>query len=832
MKGTSHRLYHPTRPDRLAMVSVEPASQAGSFLVQVARGPSRAQLVDTRLFGPYVVEEAIEALRVVLEGLLSEGYVEAGAAARLEDLASERAKTRAHAALNAGWRQERHAVEALLSLASKPREDIASVVEALGRIGDPRAIPVIRSEAGRKLLSRRRAGVEALRMLGDAEGLADARNQALSRLPAPVQGVLQSLDDTDVSAAPALVAVVLAQPVADQGVVLDTLYEMGTPLSTAAACQGLLAVDLPRPRIWRYAKSVLKRAMLRLDGATVGVLLHRIELLSRQNTGSTATLKSGYDGQKRKVRVFSRRTVDYLRRSVWRWLVRVARHVPASYASVAAWLLVPYGDEDDVIPGHRVPRTGKSYVFHRILMHRSPRFVYDARRTCFRWRSSVAEAAPPGAREEAFPELWDAAPRAYLTLLSRARHGHAVQMAVEALERHPTLIEQATEDELAAMLGQRFDALVRRATEELRRRFDPDAPDFALIEALLASEHDSAKSLGLLLLRDAAHVWTRDPVRVVAFLGMKSDVGREAAARLVVAGAGSLSPAVRRDLAARVVQAVTTGESAEGAHAGFVEVARVLHAEIAALVGVETALSLLVLDSDAAAAVAEIVLASMPDPLRTLGTHAVLDLASSPRASRRRVVLSVLAKEPSPDFSVLLQLADVDWEDVRKAASRRLMQVDVSGFDLAAWMGLLDSTREEVQEAARDLLRRNLERVDTHEVLSRLAQHPSPSMRGFVVDLAVSHLRPGFVRLAKMEPLFRAVLFDVRPDRKLRARVLDFLVERGLCDGAQADLAASVLGDVVRSVTHDVRERALEGLVRLQLAYPEVTSPVHLGGAS
>jgi hypothetical protein len=261
-------------------------------------------------------------------------------------------------------------------------------------------------------------------------------------------------------------------------------------------------------------------------------------------------------------------------------------------------------------------------------------------------------------------------------------------------------------------------------------------------------------------------------------------------------------------------------------------VARVLQAEIAALVGVETALSLLVLDSDAAAAVAEIVLASMPDPLGALGPQAVLDLASSPRASRRRVVLSVLAREPLPDFALLLQLADVDWEDVRKAASRRLMQVDVSGFDLAAWMGLLDSTREEVQEAARDLLRRNLDRVDTHEVLSRLAQHPSPSMRGFVVDLAISHLRPGFVRLAKMEPLFRAVLFDVRPDRKLRTRVLGLLVERGLCDGAQADLAASILGDVLHSATHDVRERALEGLVRLQLAYPEVTSSVHLEGAS
>ena len=61
--------------------------------------------------------------------------------------------------------------------------------------------------------------------------------------------------------------------------------------------------------------------------------------------------------------------------------------------------------------------------------------------------------------------------------------------------------------------------------------------------------------------------------------------------------------------------------------------------------------------------------------------------------------------------------------------------------------------------------------------------------------------------------------------------MLDLLALRGLASEDEGLLAAAVLSDVVRSATHDVRERALRALVELQLTWPILThaaSPVSL----
>ena len=118
--------------------------------------------------------------------------------------------------------------------------------------------------------------------------------------------------------------------------------------------------------------------------------------------------------------------------------------------------------------------------------------------------------------------------------------------------------------------------------------------------------------------------------------------------------------------------------------------------------------------------------------------------------------------------------------------------------------------------------------VDVHELLARLGQHPSPVTRKFAVDLAVKHLKPGFVRLAKLELLFRSALFDVWPDRKVKRTVIGFLAERGVQDENQAGVAAGILGDFVRTQTVDDKERALSALVHIKLAFPHIEMPVKL----
>ncbi|HLM73762.1 MAG TPA: hypothetical protein VK459_13745, partial [Polyangiaceae bacterium] len=114
------------------------------------------------------------------------------------------------------------------------------------------------------------------------------------------------------------------------------------------------------------------------------------------------------------------------------------------------------------------------------------------------------------------------------------------------------------------------------------------------------------------------------------------------------------------------------------------------------------------------------------------------------------------------------------------------------------------------------------------EVLSRLVQHPHPNMRGFALDLAVRYLRPGFVHLAKVEPLCRAILFDLWPSLKAKRQVLDFLAARGLADEGQAEVAARILSDYVYTKGRADFERVMEALVRIGLEHPSVASAVRV----
>src|SRR5262249_9938998 len=110
----------------------------------------------------------------------------------------------------------------------------------------------------------------------------------------------------------------------------------------------------------------------------------------------------------------------------------------------------------------------------------------------------------------------------------------------------------------------------------------------------------------------------------------------------------------------------------------------------------------------------------------------------------------------------------------------------------------------------------------------RLVEHPHPNMRRFALELVVGHLPAGPEALARLEPFFRAALFDLWPDRRVKQRVLAFLVARGLEDERQAEAAAAILRDVGRVEGRADFERALEGLVRLKLAFPQVEGAVQL----
>jgi len=280
-------------------------------------------------------------------------------------------------------------------------------------------------------------------------------------------------------------------------------------------------------------------------------------------------------------------------------------------------------------------------------------------------------------------------------------------------------------------------------------------------------------------------------------------------------------------------------EPAPHAHAGLAAFARAaLVEELNAVLSTEDLASLISRGSPAGQSVAGELLSHRPRAVAELGLERLTEMAQHDIASVRAGVHGLLRaaeQQLGQDPSALFVLVECDWQDTRALAFDLLRRlVDLERLGIEGLLGLLDSNRIDVQDLGQELTRKHFALVAADELVLRLVQHPHPHMRGFALELAVQHLPEGAAPLAKLARFFRAALFDLWPERKIKRRVIDFLAERGLRDAEQAAVAAGILDDVVRLHGRTDFERALEALVRLKLAYPELEAAVHLreGGAT
>ena len=837
------RLYRASAgPQRVAVLSVEPSTKhPGQLLLQVAKGPSREALGDLQRLGPFRPEAIDAVAQGLLDALLEQGYSAAGSAALLQALGDSKPRRRALAAMSLAWRGEERAVAPLIQLVQKGKQDVSTAVDALGLLHAKAALDAVKGEAERKLLSRRRAGAEALRNIGDNDAISQVRTRALERLPASLKAAL--LERNDAEATPASVTALTqafeALPPAERGLSLDTLYELGTPLPVATA-RGLLsrmaaakdeAHGLAAPHTWRYVKSVWKRSMLRHDFETFGPLTVAVERLGRTYRGKNASLKSGLDGETRDAHVFSPGTVRYLRGRAWRYLRRLANFQPARYVDAAVAVLGAYRQEDDGIPKRAVGATGRLYLFHRVLLGRSTRFVLTWRTLTHAFKNKVASLPPPGGREEAFGELWDQSPVSYVRLLGEARRDDVIAFGLTALKtRASSALAQASHREVVALVDSTSNDVVGLGLEELVRRFDPKAVDWALLEQLGAHHSERARALATQWLEKVSAQWTIDAALVVRFLTRLSPEVSAALAPLAVAGLADAGSSVRRAVALELLTFVRAEEPVSGAHWGPVLVLKdALLTEVTLALGLDGALSLLVSPSAAASELGSLALGKLPNVLEVLGWARIAAMARDERVSVRSAALAVvraqgpaLALEPG----LLFELVESDWDDARAAALEVFARFSFAELSFNGLSALLDSPRVDVQDRALEWLARSFDAVDTQLLLSRLAQHPHPNMRRHVLELVEKYLKPGFVQLSKVEPLMRAMLFDpARPSVELKRRAVAFLEARGLEDAEQAAVAGRILADVVRTETRSDRERFLGALVRLGLAFPSVLVP-------
>jgi len=746
-----------------------------------------------QVYGPYGESELEAAVQELLELYTEKGYQETRLARELSRLGASDSKTRARTALRLVAmpltpEECRLVASALLAALPKAVDDSCSLLDALGDlyVSDPDVLEAIRGYAARKLLSRRRSAVEALRKLGDSEGL---------------QAVL--VHDTPRN--------LMEQPAPERGRLLDQLYELDDPEGNEIVRQLVQTFPVERKDVWRYVKSVFKRSLLRDDYPTFATLALRIE--RTKTKGGKATVKSGYDGEKRETTIFSPKTRAYLQRLCWRYLSQLD---PPEYVDTAARILAGYQEQDAREPKGLSGAWADAYLMHQILWGASPRFRLDPWRLRWRFRSS-ADVQQPNTREESFRTYWDARPQAYLRLLADAGTAVVQEFACEAvLRRHPDLLSQADAETLGKILLSPYPPTQVLGSQELMRRFDPERPDWTLVQTMASHPRPELRQSGLDLLERTASLWTQQPERMLAWLEASDEEFRSRVAELAIPHLKTLAD-VRARLAPLLWQRLQQPE-ANPAQARLVREA--LLPELQDISTPELC-RLLLQGAPSARVVAAALLAQRPEAVEELGVPALVALAEDELAAVRAAAHLLLPES----VSIQLILVESRWPDTRQAAFAALQRLELNYDEV---QGLCDSNREDVQNYGKDRMSDLLPEMDAGELLSRLAEHPHRNMRSYALELILKHLLAGAMPLEPVLPLFRALFLDMHPSAAEKAKAIEFLVQRGCADEQQAALAARLLGELVRSGVRRDAEAAVVGLTRLTLQFPELPSPVRV----
>ena len=851
-----------------AVVSVE-ATPDGMWRVRLARGTSFDALMGGTEYEPVSSDSLADTTGYVLEQLVNEGFIQSSAAELLLKLRNATSATiRARAAVRLGWRREKKAAEFLLSAAATNNPgggEICPIIDALGLIGDQSAIPLIREIAAKKNLSRRRSGVEALRNLGDQDGLQQAIETNTKRLPEGLRLALQSVDESKVTKAAVLS---IEEAIADidsrrYGAIADDLYERNTPLASRLVRRMIDCDAVRGPHRWRYAKSILKRAILRRDAVTFGKLAYTIERASVGYRGETAVVKSGRDGQKRSTSIFGKKTQAYIRRLTWRHLSDLARYEPEKYTEHASQTLCHYTSSDAGKIKGNYGAFADAFLLQRILFGASDRLVVNWHSARVRYANADAVELP-GTREEAFAELWDKFPAPFLTLLSKSQLHTVQDFAFNGLKRHPELLKDAPLKTLFKIAASDHLFAVERTQAEIRNRLESASKPWELLKQILAEGLHSLRTLSSDWLERTASTWVGEPQELLFCLQLPDPKIRTEATKVAIKAVSYTSASYRKNVATVFLAHIQKNKGSESnVFASVVEFATTaLAEELDTLVTPEELMNS-IRDGDLSSKkLMSFLLARRVDAFALLGMDGLVWLANHELIGVRRAGYTILKDAPNDAVErsgVLYELAESDWEDTRKIAFGKLREVpferlgsqtDEDALDGRphedaldgrphedaldgrphedALMRLCDSSRADVQEFGRELVLAHFSRLDVESILFRLAEHPAEAMRTFIFSLFDNHLPKGVEALRQINAFLRSTLFEVRPRRRLKVVLLHFLSRRAIDDEESARYVADVLNDLLRTETVFDFQLISQILAHIQHRYPQIITDLRM----
>ena len=430
------------------------------------------------------------------------------------------------------WRAgELNVVEAvpyLLKLSNR-KEKIQeySLIWTLGRLGDKQALPFLKKTFKVNTKAKKETILdnitrEALVNIFNEEDLKEFNQQLIAELPADFQAVMNTDESTILNW---LNENCLKNKKTNE--ILPVVYIISKTYGLVRKALLTFVETVPmKPKHFKGLRKVFKAAEFRKDGEMFGVLAFRLDTnRENYNAGSYyAYTDEGSintkEGQKTGKLAFSDKTKAYFQKRIWRTLKRMGEANDSKYVDLAKNFLTHFGHSTHVPApevkwnlnreiGRYIKRTNrfdsqsdKINLYH-ILYSNSPR--YSLRRGMKSWTCdegyNVGDAAPD-VQEEAFPELWNAQPTAFLELMEKSNAGRVHEFAYKNLKQHAQyqkVVKGITVSQIIGFLSKPFAQTNEFALQLAQEFYNPEKPNIELVIALLNCELETANKI--------AHNW-------------------------------------------------------------------------------------------------------------------------------------------------------------------------------------------------------------------------------------------------------------------------------------------------------------------------------------
>ena len=409
-------------------------------------------------------------------------------------------------------------------LPSLQGQEIYSAVWTLGRIADKVSLRILKSMAVHHEDLHYNIYIGARINAGDTSVKSDIFN----RLPSLIAKGIEQKSTTNLIA-----GITQMRDTEDAAYLLDIYYLLFDNEPLRLAFTSILREVPMIPGKWKYLRYIYKVAEMVEDGDTFGMIASRVNLRSAYFksqwttayvNGQSYNIKEALSGKSPKL-AFSNKTKNYFVTRTLRRLKKAGVDKQESYCKFASGILLAYDATDERDHPNQVnyfydsvarrynsntrtfPRMAHVPYFYYILFAQGDNYQITKKTSKF-YNSAVESNSE--AREDSFSELWNRYPKYTAKILIRCRQSDAMRFALKVLKGRTDIDDLFSLDNLVAMVTSPFEEVLEFSLAIIRRKYDPQNPNFNLINALIATENEKAVALAIELIKKYSELFTKN----------------------------------------------------------------------------------------------------------------------------------------------------------------------------------------------------------------------------------------------------------------------------------------------------------------------------------